>query len=84
MAIFQPPQVSTWYINRTGKLLKVKMVLHDRQGPVRVLVEYIDGVHQITSIDDWYCLDLNVHCRYDTTSPSASKLRPHADGTGDQ
>lgn len=54
------PKPGYWYINRTGKLMKVKMVMHNTEGPSAVLIQYIEGTSQTISINDWRCLDLVV------------------------
>ena len=58
------PKPGYWYINRTGKLMKVKMVIHGAEGVSTVLIQYVEGATQTISIDDWRCLDLVVP-RYD-------------------
>lgn len=59
MFTMQSPVVGTWYVNQTGKLIKVRMLLYVRDGLQNVMVEYLDGSLALVSADDWYCLKLN-------------------------
>ena len=54
----QEPKPNYWYINRIGKLIKVRMVLHGVEGIETVLIQYAEGTMHCISIDDWNCLDL--------------------------
>ena len=63
MAILQEPVVSSWYLNQTGKLMKVKLVLFDKERMSKVMVEYLDGTLSIVDIKLWNFLDLDVHAR---------------------
>jgi hypothetical protein len=63
MAILQEPVVSSWYLNQTGKLMKVKLVLFDQNTISRVMVEYLDGTLSIVDIKLWNFLDLDVHAQ---------------------
>lgn len=56
----QEPKPGYWYINRTGKLMKVKMVMHGLESIESVLIQYVEGTTHSISIDDWQCLDLVV------------------------
>jgi hypothetical protein len=47
-----------WYINRTGKLMKVRMVGYAGENMYSVLIEYPEGTRRSISIRDWQCLDL--------------------------
>lgn len=58
------PRPGHWYINRTGKLMKVKMVMYGLDGIESVLIQYVEGTTYAISNDDWQCLDLVVP-RYD-------------------
>lgn len=60
MAILQEPVVGSWYLNQTGKLMKVRMLLHTEQQLSRVMIEYLDSSVKIVDIDAWNFLDLNV------------------------
>jgi len=62
------PSPGSWYVNRTGKLIKVMMVVYDKVGPVSVLLEYRDGQTQLINIASWYCLDLIVHAHIPSPS----------------
>jgi len=58
--LMQQPKPGHWYINRTGKLMKVKMVLLGTSGPETVLLQYVEGLTVMISMSDWHCLDLVV------------------------
>jgi hypothetical protein len=58
------PVPGYWYINRTGKLMRVRFVTFGVNGMESVLIQYIEGSTQTISIDDWRCLDLVIP-RYD-------------------
>ena len=58
------PVPGYWYINRTGKLMRVRFVTFGESGIESVLIQYIEGSTQSISIDDWRCLDLVIP-RYD-------------------
>jgi len=58
--LMQQPKPGDWYINRTGKLMKVKMVLLGATGPETVLLQYVEGLTVMISMSDWQCLDLVV------------------------
>ena len=55
---FTEPRPGHWYINRTGKLMKVKMVMLGSTGPESVLIQYVEGSTITISMTDWECLDL--------------------------
>jgi len=55
----QQPVVGAWYVNRTGKLMKVKLMAWTKQQPVSVLIEYLDGNRQVVEMDAWYSLELS-------------------------
>jgi hypothetical protein len=56
----QQPRPGYWYIDRTGKLIKVKMVRHGLAGIEAVLIQYVEETTHSISIDDWQCLDFVV------------------------
>ena len=53
------PIVGTWFVNQTGKLLKVRMLIFSDKKLQRVLVQYLDGTTHSVKVDDWFCLKLN-------------------------
>jgi len=55
------PEVGSWFINRTGKLMKVKLIMFHHEQIEKVMIEYLEGVNKIVAIDDWYHLELNRH-----------------------
>lgn len=60
MAVQQIPAVNHWYVNKTGKPMKVRLVMVGGQGPEKVLLEYLDHTRTSIDIDAWNCLDLDV------------------------
>lgn len=60
MAILQEPIVGSWYLNQTGKLMKVRMLMFTEQSLSKVMIEYLDSSVKIVDIDAWNFLDLNV------------------------
>ena len=55
----QNPIVGAWFVNMTGQLIKVKLVMYDKDMLHRVLIQYLDGTMKLINTDDWYCLKLN-------------------------
>lgn len=66
------PKPGYWYINRTGKLIKVKMVMRGLGAIESVLLQYIEGSTYTISMDDWQCLDLVIP-RYEATDVISEK-----------
>jgi hypothetical protein len=60
MAILQEPVVGSWYLNQSGKLMKVRMLMFTEQRLSKVMIEYLDGSVNIFDIEAWNFLDLNV------------------------
>lgn len=58
MPDLQEPRPGYWYINRTGKLMKVRMVMYGIHGAESVLLQYVEGSMHSISMFDWQCLDL--------------------------
>ena len=57
----QDPVVGSWFVNLTGQLIKVRLVMFDDQSMHRVLIQYLDGKTKLIDKDDWFCLKLNKH-----------------------
>ncbi len=55
----QEPVPGSWYVNRTGKLMKVRLMLYRGRRRRALLIEYLEGQCQIVGIDDWYRLQLH-------------------------
>ena len=60
MAILQEPIVGSWYLNQTGKLMKVRLLMFTEQCLSKVMIEYLDSSVKIVDIDAWNFLDLNM------------------------
>lgn len=60
MAILQEPIVGSWYLNQTGKLMKVRMLMFTERHLSKVMIEYLDSSVKIVDIEAWNFLDLNV------------------------
>ena len=61
MFCVQDPTVGAWFVNLTGQLIKVKLVMFDEDKLQRVLIQYLDGTTKLINRDDWFCLKLNKH-----------------------
>lgn len=57
----QDPIVGGWFVNLTGQLIKVKLVMYEQDKLHRVLIQYLDGTIKLINKDDWFCLKLNKH-----------------------
>ena len=57
----QDPTVGTWFVNMTGQLIKVKLIMFNKNKLQRVLIQYLDGSTKLIKKEDWYCLKLNKH-----------------------
>lgn len=55
------PVVGNWYVNRTGQLIKVKLMEMIQGVPVKALIEYLDGTLRVIDMGAWTCLELNRH-----------------------
>lgn len=55
------PVVGNWYVNRTGQLIKVKLLEMLQGVPVKAMIEYLDGSTKIIDMNAWSCLELNRH-----------------------
>ncbi|MBI3563350.1 MAG: hypothetical protein HY080_16725 [Gammaproteobacteria bacterium] len=55
------PVVGNWYVNRTGQLVKVKMMELVSGSPSKAMIEYLDGTTKIIDMQAWSCLELNRH-----------------------
>ena len=60
MAIIKQPHAGSWYVNKTGKLMKVRMLLYSDGQPTQVMIEFLDGMRISVGIDAWCYLDLDV------------------------
>ena len=57
----QEPIVGTWFVNMTGQLIRVKLLMFSNNKLQRVLVQYLDGSTKSINSDDWLNLKLNPH-----------------------
>lgn len=57
----QEPTVGAWYVNLSGQLIKVKLLMFDKNKLQCVLIQYLDGSTKSIIKDDWYKLKLNQH-----------------------
>lgn len=48
----QDPIVGSWFVNQTGQLIKVKLVMFDEEKMHRVLIQYLDGSTKLINKDD--------------------------------
>ena len=61
MQVIHEPTIGAWYVNATGKLMKVRMMLYEQGKATGVMIEYLDGARQIVGMGEWSCLELNQH-----------------------
>ena len=61
MFTVQDPIVGSWFVNLTGQLIKVKLVIFNHEKLQRVLIQYLDGNTKLINHDDWSYLKLNKH-----------------------
>lgn len=55
------PVVGNWYVNRSGQLIKVKLLETIQGVPVKAMIEYLDGATKVIDMNAWSCLELNRH-----------------------
>ncbi len=55
------PVVGNWYVNRSGQLIKVKLLEMVQGVPVKAMIEYLDGATKVINMNAWSCLELNRH-----------------------
>ena len=55
----QNPIVGAWFVNMTGQLIKVRLVMYDKDTLHRVLIQQVDGSMKLINTDDWFSLKLN-------------------------
>lgn len=56
------PVPGYWYINRDGKLMRVRFVAYAGSRPRAVLIQNIDGQTRVIGFENWCRLDLVVPC----------------------
>jgi hypothetical protein len=59
----QNPIVGAWFVNVTGQLIKVRLVMYDKDMLHRVLIQNLDGTMKLITTDDWFCLKLDKQIR---------------------
>ena len=56
------PVPDAWYVNKTGKVLKVRLLLY-REGRLNaVIIENLEGQRNIIKLENWYELHLSRYC----------------------
>ncbi|NOX42867.1 MAG: hypothetical protein GXP19_03915 [Gammaproteobacteria bacterium] len=70
----QKPIVNAWYVNQTGKLVKVRMLDYEAGNLAKVLIEYLEGNTILVGINDWNKLDLHIHAWMPMDSKSAKEI----------
>ena len=55
------PIVNRWYVNKTGKLFKVRLLGFSGKKLTSVLLEYFEGNTLLINSYEWKSLDLNLH-----------------------
>lgn len=61
MATNQIPYPNTWYLDPSGKLFKVRLIMFASQRVHAVMVEQVDGHRAVIKIEDWRNLDLTLY-----------------------
>lgn len=61
MSTRQRPVPGRYYINLTGRLVKVRALLFVEGGLSRILVEYLDGRLRQVPVGQWDWLDLSCY-----------------------
>lgn len=56
------PVPESWYVNETGKVLKVRFLLYQEGRLIAVIVENLEGRHDIIRLATWYKLHLSRYC----------------------
>lgn len=57
----QDPTVGSWFVNLTGQLIKVKLLIFNKDKLQRILIQYLDGNTKLINHEDWLYLKLNKH-----------------------
>ncbi len=60
MTMQHEPRAGSWYVNKTGKLMKVKLLMFDNDLLTKVMIEFLDGMRVTVDSDAWGYLDLDV------------------------
>jgi len=47
------PTINQWYVNQTGQLIKVKLLLFSNATVKKVMFEYLDGTMKVITYADW-------------------------------
>ena len=58
----QDPLPDSWYVDETGKVLKVRLLLYRESHLAAVIVETLEGKHQSIVLEKWYELHLSRYC----------------------
>jgi len=61
MALNIEPEVGNWYMNMTGRLIKVWAIAYSGNVIARVVIEFLNAEKRIINIHDWNQLDLEIH-----------------------
>jgi len=56
------PVPDSWYVNTTGKVLKVRLLLYLEGYLDAVIIENLDGRHNMVKLERWYELHLSRYC----------------------
>lgn len=61
MAVNTSPLPNHWYMNQSGKLIKVRLLSYTDGELTGVLLEFLEGATMRVSAEEWYKLDLTNH-----------------------
>lgn len=58
----QDPAPDSWYVNETGKVLKVRLLLYREGNLTAVIVESLDGQRKSIELESWYDMRMSRYC----------------------
>ena len=58
----QDPVPDSWYVNQTGRVVKVRLLLYLEGRLNAVIVETLEGKRNIIKLKHWYELHLSRYC----------------------
>ena len=58
----QDPVPDSWYVNESGKVLKVRFLVYRDGGLTAVIVESLEGRRKSIKLECWYEMHLTRYC----------------------
>lgn len=59
MRASEDPVVGSWYNDRDGDLVRVRLAGYRHEELKTLLLEYMDGQRELVSLDTWYKMELH-------------------------